>query len=177
MLALLTALLSSERAYETIVDTVASPLNRLYDCTAAPRGDEPCGPAVANRTDWPLDYCALSRRSSRTLENQTLDVILMPDEDETLFLVDDDGNTYLGGIVGEVLNAIALEGGFTINAIVIKSCCGDGVYESWTDMAIDWTNRGDLIGAWFYDNQECVARRPPLLLRPSPRGPSPRSAG
>ena len=79
---------------------------------------------------------------SRLLENETLDVVLMPAEDETLFLSDETGRTYLGGLVGEILTAVAIRGGFQINAIVVPPA-GDE-YASYTEFAEDWVNRADL---------------------------------
>ena len=79
---------------------------------------------------------------SRLLENETLDVVLMPAEDETLFLSDEAGRTYLGGLVGEILTAVAIRGGFQINAIVVPPA-GDE-YASYTEFAEDWVNRADL---------------------------------
>ena len=64
--------------------------------------------------------------------------------------------------MGEVLTQIAMEGKFEFNAIVVDPPAfdeydgGDAVdgYRDWTSWALDWTNRADLVAAWFHDNRD-----------------------
>ena len=146
-------LLAAAHAAADITETTVSPLRRLIDCRGAASSAAACGPAVPNRTNWPNKYCGLDRIQNETrLAGFVLDIVVIPDEDETLILFDKDGNTYLGGIVGEILNQIATEGRFEFNAIMVDPP-GDE-YVDWTTYALDWVNRADLIAAWFYDNRD-----------------------
>ena len=55
-----------------------------------------------------------------------------------------------------------MEGKFEFNAIVVDPPAfdeydgGDAVdgYRDWTSWALDWTNRADLVAAWFHDNRD-----------------------
>ena len=159
---------ASEQPYAVITETTQRPLRKIFDCRGAPSSAHACGPAVASRTTWP-DLCDRNADGSVStvdstglavdwLRGQVLDIVLIPDEDETLFLLDGDGNTYIGGMVGEVITDIAKNGGFEFNAIVVDP--PDNAYEggSWTLWAEDWSNRADLIAAWFYDSKDRRAR-------------------
>ena len=145
-------LLVAVHAYADITETTVSPLRKLIDCRGAESSAAACGPAIPNRTSW-NNLCGLERIQNETrLAGKVLDIVVIPDEDETLILFDKYGNTYLGGIVGEVLTQIATEGLFEFNAIMVDP--PDDAYASWTAWALDWTNRADFVAAWFYDNKD-----------------------
>ena len=125
LLALLAAAQSSE---PTINENTVPPLRTIYDCTSSTSSGDDCGPAIRNRTTF-QDWCALSsalQSASATggadlissLAGLTIDIIMVPDEDETLFLKDSAGRTYIGGLVGEVITELATLGGFEFNAII-----------------------------------------------------------
>ena len=146
-------LLAAVHASADITETTVNPLRKLIDCRGAASSSAACGPAVPNRTGWPNNYCGLDRIQNETrLAGFVLDIVVIPDEDETLILIDEAGNTYLGGIVGEILNQIATEGRFAFNAIMVDPP-GDE-YADWTTYALDWANRADLLAVWFYDNRD-----------------------
>ena len=85
---------------------------------------------------------------SNALRGAVIDIVLVPDEDETLW----SGNSF-GGLVGDVLNDLAGRGGFTWNAIVVRPPhTGDAYGGSWNAWMQDWVNRADLIAAWMYDS-------------------------
>jgi len=145
-------LLAAAHAAADITETTVRPLRRLFDCRGAASSSAACGPAVPNRTNWPNKYCGLDRIQNETrLAGFVLDIVVIPDEDETLILFDNDGNTYLGGIVGEILTQIASEGRFEFNAIMVDPPGPE--YADWTTFALDWVNRADLLAAWYYDNR------------------------
>lgn len=54
------------------------------------------------------------------LAGSILDVILVPDEDETLFLTDLKSRVYVGGLVGDAVNALAEGGNFQWRGIVVN---------------------------------------------------------
>ena len=150
--------LAAVQPYAQITETTASPLRKIIDCRGAGSGAAACGPAVPIRTTW-TNFCGLEAIQNKTrLAGIVLDVVLIPSEDETLFLLDAAGKTYLGGIVGEVLTQIATEGMFEFNAIVVDPPTFDEYhdgkiheddgdedeYHDWTAWAMDWTNRAGI---------------------------------
>lgn len=158
--------LTAVQPYAQITETTVSPLRKIIDCRGGGSGGGAlaCGTAVPNRTTF-KDFCGLANTKNKTrLSGIVLDIVLIPSEDETLFLSDAAGNTYLGGIVGEVLTQIAMEGEFEFNAIVVDPPAFDegevdeDNYPDWTAWALDWTNRADLVAAWFHDNRERRAK-------------------
>jgi hypothetical protein len=68
-------------------------------------------------TSSSVNITTLSLRDS--LAGMQLDVLLVPDEDETLWKPDD-GVAHIGGMVGEILARVASEGHFTWNAYVVR---------------------------------------------------------
>ena len=164
--------LTAVQPYAQITETTVSPLRKVIDCRGGGSGALACGTAVPNRTAF-KDFCGLASIQNKSrLSGIVLDIVLIPSEDETLFLLDAAGKTYLGGIVGEVLTQIAMEGFFEFNAIVVDPPKfdefhdgevheGDGdedEYHDWTAWALDWTNRADLVAAWFHDNRDRRAK-------------------
>ena len=138
------------------------PLNEVYWCnTPAFTADMSCGPAVPNRTRWNTDLCAALEELQRggtgepvthLLVNKTVDVVVMPAEDETLWVANGTDGSYFEGLVGDAVNELAELGGFRWNAIVVNPPVkGDEYDGDWTAWALDWTNRADLIAVWFYD--------------------------
>ena len=61
-----------------------------------------------------------SRQLAEGLNGVVLDVILVPDEDETLFLTDKEGRQYVSGLVGDAVNAMAEGGNFRWRGIVVN---------------------------------------------------------
>ena len=134
------------------------PMVALYDCRNASSSRADCGPAVPLRDDFE-DLCVSQQRleagrgrMSLSLQGQVIDIVVMPDEDETLILSDEHGHVYLGGMVGELLNHLAQSGGFMYRAIVVMP--PDEEYENWTSWMQDWVNRADLVACWFYDTRD-----------------------
>lgn len=128
-------------------------------CEDGRRSDASCGPATVHRTRFNNDLCA--RRASvvagnitlrQALRGAVLDIVLMPKEDETLWLRNSRGEYYFSGIVGDALTYAATAGGFEWNAIVVEPPSSADVYAgSWDAWLSDWINRGDLVAVWFYD--------------------------
>jgi hypothetical protein len=140
-------------------DGLIPPLAHVTWCLGAASTSEGCGQAIAGRTEWNNDWCNRTARLrtgelslSNALRGAVLDIILVPAEDETLWL----GSSF-GGLVGDVLNELARNGGFTWNAFVVRPPqTGDAYGGSWNNWMVDWVNRADLVAAWMYDN---AARR------------------
>ena len=136
-------------------DGLMPPLASVTWCLGAASSAEDCGPAIQGRTDWNNDWCGREARLrsgelelSDALRGAVIDIVLVPDEDETLW----SGNSF-GGLVGDVLNDLASRGGFTWNAIVVRPPHSSDVYGgSWNLWMRDWVNRADLIAAWMYDS-------------------------
>ena len=159
--------LTAVQPYAQITETTVSPLRKIIDCRGGGSGALACGTAVPNRTTF-KNFCDLSKIQNKSrLSGVVLDIVLIPSEDETLFLLDAAGKTYLGGIVGEVLTQIAMEGTFEFNAIVVdpptfneyhEGEVDEDEYHDWTAWALDWTNRADLVAAWFHDNRDRRAK-------------------
>lgn len=121
--------------------------------------DAPCGPAVPLRTQWNVDLCDLNKAAvnrtlllNKALAGHVIDVVVMPAEDETLWLEDSLGLASFGGIVGDVMNEVALQGGFRWNALVVNPPQPGDLYDgSWDLWWQDWVNRCDLVAVWFFD--------------------------
>ena len=95
---------------------IVAPLASVIDCEDGRLSDADCGPAVAHRTQFNNDWCARldlvmngTLTLSTALEGAVLDILLLPKEDETLWIEPADGDKYFGGIVGEALNYMAAE--------------------------------------------------------------------
>jgi hypothetical protein len=100
-----------------------SPLLSVTWCnTPNYTSDAACGEAVPYRKQRNFDGCALTSLLMNDtsvslaelrgiLDDQVLDIVLMPAEDETLWLQDEFGQYYFGGIVGDALADLAERGG------------------------------------------------------------------
>lgn len=144
-----------------------APLNEVHICDDDPntQSHEACGPAVPNRAVFTTDLCKLQLDvdSGRVdlmdaLRGQTVDIILVPEEDAATLTgtrSEPRGDLTFAGssIVGDVLQRTAERGGFRFNAIVVKppGAAYDG---SWTRWMADWTNRADLVAAWMYETSK-----------------------
>ena len=89
--------LTAAQPYARITETTVSPLRKIIDCRGGGSGSLACGAAVPNRTNF-KDFCDLANIQNKTrLSGIVLDIVLIPSEDETLFLLDASSKTYLGG--------------------------------------------------------------------------------
>jgi len=89
--------LTAAQPYARIIETTVSPLRKIIDCRGGGSGSLACGAAVPNRTNF-KDFCDLANIQKKTrLSGIVLDIVLIPSEDETLFLLDASSKTYLGG--------------------------------------------------------------------------------
>ena len=89
--------LTAAQPYARITETTVSPLRKIIDCRGGGSGSLACGAAVPNRTNF-KDFCDLANIQNKTrLSGIVLDIVLIPSEDETLFLLDAASKTYLGG--------------------------------------------------------------------------------
>ena len=132
--------------------TLKPPLNAVHWCnTAAFASDADCGPAKKGRTVF-VDSQFIGTPQlpiSNSLNNTILDIVIDPQEDEALWIVEN-GIGRFGGLVGDAINALALKGGFRWNAIVVNSPGRE--YSNWDAWALDWANRADLIAVWFVES-------------------------
>lgn len=127
---------------------------------------QPCGPARVNRTEFNTDMCSLRARVDSgdlylldALRGTSLDVLLIPEEDEVIWNDPYNGEgsapADFGGLVGDFLKDVALRGGFQWNVIVTRPPARGDIYGgNWDAWALDWVNRVDLIGGWFFDRPE-----------------------
>lgn len=158
LLSTVSAVLAMPQRGET-TEGLIPPLARVTWCLGLASPSEGCGQATAGRTEWNNDWCNRTARLrngelslSESLRGAVLDIVLVPDEDETLWT----GSSF-GGLVGDVLNELAGKGGFSWNAIVVRPPQTGDVYGgSWNAWMEDWVNRADLVAAWMYDS---AARR------------------
>mmetsp|Transcript_29211 Transcript_29211/g.85381 ORF Transcript_29211/g.85381 Transcript_29211/m.85381 type:complete len:676 (+) Transcript_29211:74-2101(+) len=138
------------------------PMVDVFCCMdeAVHRTDSDCGPATRNRTVFAEnkictrrhEVLAGNRSMARALEGLVLDIALLPTEDETPYGEPANGDqAFYHGLVGDVINLIAREGGFTWRAVVIKPPKpGDAYDGSRDEFLVDWTNRVDLIAACMF---------------------------
>ncbi len=151
--------------------SLRAPLASVTWCNVDGRAsDAACGPAVKDRSSWNNNLCTIRTAKKDTpliksLKGATLDIVLIPDEDETLWIEDSVDGNYFGGIVGDAVNEMATLGEFTWNAIVVNPPKAGDTYDGdWDKWAADWTNRADIVAAWFF---ETSARRDQGLFFPS----------
>ena len=137
----------------------ADKLKSVTWCEDGRHSDAACGGAIQKRTQFNNDLCqrvatleAGNTTLSKALQGAVLDILLVPSEDETLWIEPGEGEPYWGGIVGEALAFVASEGDFEWNALVVGPPHeGDAYGGSWDLWMLDWTNRVDFIAAWMYD--------------------------
>ena len=108
-------------------DTPPSKSNAAVQAQSSPHtptADSEIGAAVPLRTTWTTDLCSIEAsvqagtvQLDQALVGAVLDIAVLPEEDETLWIVDDFGVASFGGLVGDVLNEIAASGGFRWNAL------------------------------------------------------------
>ena len=73
------------------------------------------------------------------LRGATLDILLVPSEDDTFVGVDTAGRTYIGGLAGDLISLLAADGGFTWRAIIVNPPGAE--YADWDAWAQDWVLR------------------------------------
>ena len=122
--------------------------------------DADCGEARRGRTTFTLDLCAIdalvdlgNMSLSNALRGQIVDLLLVPEEDETIWVDNGVDPSGFAGLVGDVLTDVAIRGGFQWHAYVVRAPkAGDAYDGNWNTWILDWTNRVDIIGAWMFDN-------------------------
>lgn len=136
---------------------LAHPLVSATSCMYLTSPTASCGDLVAGRTAFNNDWCAVKRdvesgslSFSDVLKGRTLDVTVIP-ADDAYWVEDASGGARLGGAVGDVLNWIATDAGFTykIHAVPKPPCMG---YPSWERWTIDQASRADLVAQWTTDS-------------------------
>ena len=115
------------------------PLVEVWDCRDLP-SYAACGPAAPQRTDglslggvWQQrflqatsNFSTVANELTASLRGAVLDIVLVPSEDDAFIAVSLAGETYIGGLVGEVIGLLAGDGGFTWRAIVVNPPGVDG---------------------------------------------------
>lgn len=120
------------------------PLREIIDCRETQAdGSDPCGPAVPNRTHYPSDYCtpwegvkAGNISLGDSLQGMVLDVIICEGGTEATPFTDENGRTSMRGLTANLVNRLAVVGGFEWRALLVNGPRGaysDNPYNnSWT---------------------------------------------
>ena len=136
---------------------LAAHVASVTNCLNSIKTSDGCGPLVAGRLNATADWCGRMERWTDgslairdALQGTTIDVIIIPAADDVFW----SETTTLGGFVGDVLESIALRGGFRINAFIIRQPDGsasDTYGGSYTKLLEDWAPRADMVANWWTD--------------------------
>ena len=141
--------------------SLRAPMASVTFCLDRP-ASEPCPwPEGAGRQHLP-PLCNISEglKNGRiaiqtALHAQALTVVVVPEEDETIWYDHVEGGAYFGGLVGEMLSRLATEAGFEMHVLVVRPPASTDLYGGdWDLWLTDWANRVDLVAAWFYDTPQ-----------------------
>ena len=132
-----------------------APLKNVTCCmdTSVFSPESGCGEATLGRTHWPNGAALCQRKDEvlsgqrdmrRALEGLTLDILMLPTEDEILLGEPRNGDpVYYYGFVGDILNLVAETGGFEYNAIITRAPhAGDAYDGNWDDYLVDCIRHG-----------------------------------
>ena len=146
----------------TLTD-LAPPWVSITSCLGAPSPSSSCGPLVFDRTDFNNDWCERRQRVRngtlslrRALQGAVLDVAFIDGADDAFWVDDGLGPAHVGGMVGEILADVAIQGNFTYRAFVVRrpDGAGDTYGGSWQRYLVDWIHRADLLATWWLDTVE-----------------------
>ena len=139
----------------SITSSLVAPWNSITFCDNQSAAAA-CGVAIAGRTNWNNDWCALrtqlldlqANSTFSLLAGRTLSIAVLPSY-EPDFKVQAGPPTRLTGLLAEYFKDVALTGGFTWDVYVIRGPAADYGH-AWHPFMLDWTNRVDVLGCWFY---------------------------
>ena len=139
---------------------LAAPMVAATSCMNLTSTTAACGDLVPGRTNYNNDWCTLKAQVesgalsfSEVLRGRVLDVTIIP-ADDAYWEEGASGGARLGGMVGDILNWIATDAGFTyrIHAIPKPACMGYTGATAWERWTIDQASRADLVAQWTTDS-------------------------
>ena len=143
------------------VSNLVPPLVSATSCMSLTSMSDACGPLVPGRVNFTNNWCALKQQVESgalgfadVLRGTTLDITIIPEQNWVeAYWVETGGVGRLGGMVGDILNHIAVDAGFTyrLHALPKPECMGYPGWERWT---IDQVARADLVAQWTTDKWE-----------------------
>lgn len=162
---------------------------QIYDCRAAQAvgsSNDACGTALPYRAQFDPNFCPAWEQLQagnlsliNALRGMVIDVVIVDPGVEAVVRVDQYGQAWIQGMTGEIINEIAIAGGFRWRALFVAGPDEDyrNSSRSWVggespvnNWLVDWANRADILTTWFDDSvdRRDAGKARPRLLRVCP---------